>query len=187
MGHSRPLFSLFSFFQYTVDSKQMFNKFCRWLDSNRGPLVSKATALPTEPQPLPRCPKFYFARGKQLFFILKVQLNLYCFCIKKDAFDVVDVLMIEFLLSKLLLQCDQFGQILKFWVIFCHKSSPNVCWLLGYFENIPFQVKTFVKIWAAFYFSIWSHLFWARFNEENSSSISTELFLRNIFGLFFWI
>ena len=25
MGHSRPLFSLFSSFQYTVDSKQMFN------------------------------------------------------------------------------------------------------------------------------------------------------------------
>ena len=28
-------------------------KFCQWLESNRGPLVSKATALPTEPQPLP--------------------------------------------------------------------------------------------------------------------------------------
>ena len=27
----------------------MFNKFCRWLESNRGPLVSEATALPTEP------------------------------------------------------------------------------------------------------------------------------------------
>ena len=31
----------------------MFNKICRWLDSNHGPLVSEATALPTEPQPLP--------------------------------------------------------------------------------------------------------------------------------------
>ena len=31
----------------------MFNKFCRWLDSNRGPLVLEATAQPTEPQPLP--------------------------------------------------------------------------------------------------------------------------------------
>ena len=28
-------------------------KFRRWLDSNRGPLVLEATALPTEPQPLP--------------------------------------------------------------------------------------------------------------------------------------
>ena len=30
----------------------MFNKSCRWLDSNPGPLVSEATALPTMPQPL---------------------------------------------------------------------------------------------------------------------------------------
>ena len=35
----------------------MFNKSCRWLDSNPGPLVSEATALPTAPQPLPNdCP-----------------------------------------------------------------------------------------------------------------------------------
>ena len=51
------LFSfIFSYFQYTVDRKQMFNiniNFWRWLDSNRGPLVSEATALLTEPQPLP--------------------------------------------------------------------------------------------------------------------------------------
>ena len=30
-----------------------FIKFRQWLDSNRGPLVSEATPLPTEPQPLP--------------------------------------------------------------------------------------------------------------------------------------
>ena len=30
----------------------MFNKRCQWLDSNPGPLVSEATALPTAPQPL---------------------------------------------------------------------------------------------------------------------------------------
>ena len=28
--------------------------FCLWLDSNRGPLVSELTALPSEPQPLPK-------------------------------------------------------------------------------------------------------------------------------------
>ena len=28
--------------------------FCRWLDSNRGPLESEATTLPTEPQQLPK-------------------------------------------------------------------------------------------------------------------------------------
>ena len=48
MGHSRPLFLYFSLFN-TVDSKQMFNKFCWWLDSNCWPLVLEATALPTEP------------------------------------------------------------------------------------------------------------------------------------------
>ena len=31
----------------------MFNKSCRRLDSNPGPLVSEVTALPTTPQPLP--------------------------------------------------------------------------------------------------------------------------------------
>ena len=54
-GPSPASFSLFSSFQYTVDSKQMFNInfFCWWLDSNRGPLVLEATPLPAEPQPLP--------------------------------------------------------------------------------------------------------------------------------------
>ena len=53
MCHSGPLFHYFRLFN-TVDSKQLFNKFCRWLDSNRRPLVLEATALPTEPQPLPQ-------------------------------------------------------------------------------------------------------------------------------------
>ena len=38
---------------------RLFQKFiiksCRRLGSNPGPLVSEATALPTEPQPLPNC------------------------------------------------------------------------------------------------------------------------------------
>ena len=53
MGHSRPLSSLFLPFQHlTVNI--LIIKFCRWLNSNCRPLVSKATALPTEPpQPLP--------------------------------------------------------------------------------------------------------------------------------------
>ena len=51
MGHSRPLFVFLFSLQSTVNSVQY--KFCRWLDSNCGPLVLEATALPTEPQPLP--------------------------------------------------------------------------------------------------------------------------------------
>ena len=51
MRHSRPLFLYFRLFN-VVNSKQMFYIIvCRWLDSNRGPLVSKATALPTVPLP----------------------------------------------------------------------------------------------------------------------------------------
>ena len=46
-------FSLFLSLQYSCGI-QMFNKFCRWLDSNRGPMVLEATALQTEPQPLPK-------------------------------------------------------------------------------------------------------------------------------------
>ena len=46
-----------SFFLYfvfsTVNRKYVHCKILRWLDSNRGPLVLEATALPTEPQPLP--------------------------------------------------------------------------------------------------------------------------------------
>ena len=59
-------FSLFLSFQYTVDSKQMFNKFCRWLDSNRRPLVSEVTALPTEPHN--HCPFFDFDTFLVIFF-----------------------------------------------------------------------------------------------------------------------
>ena len=44
------------FFIFVFSIKLTVNvqyKFCRWLDSNRRPLVLKVTALPTEPQPLP--------------------------------------------------------------------------------------------------------------------------------------
>ena len=58
MGHSRPLFSiyfrLFNTIQLTVNNKCSI-KICRCLDSNRGPLESEATALPTEPQPQFNC------------------------------------------------------------------------------------------------------------------------------------
>ena len=47
-------FSLFSSFPQTVNRKYWFNKSCRWLDSNCRPLVSEATAQPTEPQPVPQ-------------------------------------------------------------------------------------------------------------------------------------
>ena len=48
------IFRLFNT-QLTVHNNcSILINFCRWLDSNRRPLVSEATTLPTEPQPLPK-------------------------------------------------------------------------------------------------------------------------------------
>ena len=55
MGHSRPLFLYFRLVN-TVDSKQIkcpIQKFAKWLDYKREPLVLEETAPPTVPQPLP--------------------------------------------------------------------------------------------------------------------------------------
>ena len=52
---NRPFLASFSYYCLfnTVDIILMFNiKVCMWLDSNCGPLLLEATALPTEPQPL---------------------------------------------------------------------------------------------------------------------------------------
>ena len=74
MGHSRPLFLLFSSFLQTVNMKYWFNKSCRWLDSNPGPLISEATALPTAPQPLPQ--------EYQFTGIVALVINAQSFCPK---------------------------------------------------------------------------------------------------------
>ena len=51
MGNARGLFFFILVFYFkTVDIK----KFCWWLNSKRGLLVSDATTLPTEPQLLPK-------------------------------------------------------------------------------------------------------------------------------------
>ena len=61
------LLSLFSFFQYTVDSKQMFyiNKFLPMTGFEPRTSGMEATALPTEPQPLPSL-KFFDATTPNL-------------------------------------------------------------------------------------------------------------------------
>ena len=65
-GLTRPLFVYFCLFH----SKQVLCKIGRWLDSNRGPMVSEATALPTEPQPLPKIVCFLSVRPSQDVFQL---------------------------------------------------------------------------------------------------------------------
>ena len=75
MGHSQSLFWFSSFpIHLTVC------KVCRRLDSNRGPLVSEATTLPTEPQPLPLKVSFLLNERHFLYF---TQLQLICPCIVK--------------------------------------------------------------------------------------------------------
>ena len=49
MGHSRPLFLYFRLYNTQLTVNKCSIIFCRWLDSNRRPLVSEAAALPTEP------------------------------------------------------------------------------------------------------------------------------------------
>ena len=55
--------------------------FCRWLDSNRGLLVSEATALPTEPQPLPLFVTFKLLDSPRQIFARLLDVRV----------DVVDV------------------------------------------------------------------------------------------------
>ena len=58
MCHSQHLFHYFVFsVQLTV------NENGRWLDSNRRPLVSETTTLPTEPQPLSNVERIYLSDG----------------------------------------------------------------------------------------------------------------------------
>ena len=59
IGNSRPLFSLFLCFQYSSQETNVQYNFCQWLDSNREPLVSEGTTLPTEPSSI--FPSFLYA------------------------------------------------------------------------------------------------------------------------------
>ena len=76
MSHSRPLFLYFRLF-YKLLIVNMFNKSCLWLDSNPGPLESKATAT-TVPQPLPWL----------LFKETRTNIKFYNFLVKSSSFIV---------------------------------------------------------------------------------------------------
>ena len=67
MGHSRPLFLYFRLFNTQLTVNKCSIIFCRWLDLNRAPLESKATALPTEPHN--HCPwHIFLAIGENFHF-----------------------------------------------------------------------------------------------------------------------
>ena len=66
-------FRLFNTIQMTFNNKCSI-KICRCLDSNHGPLTSEATALPTEPQPLPLLPVYQVTNSVK---VLQVCLCLF--------------------------------------------------------------------------------------------------------------
>ena len=72
-------FSLFLSIQYSLQKTKVQYKFGRWLDLNHGPLVSEATALLTDPQPLPR---LLLLEKFVRCFAFKFTLN---FSVSKDA------------------------------------------------------------------------------------------------------
>ena len=65
-----PFMASFSFifvFSLQLTVKNVQYKFCRWLDSNHGPLELEVTALPTEPH---HCPFFQELGSLSLRFLL---------------------------------------------------------------------------------------------------------------------
>ena len=70
LGHSLPL--------YSCIFNTVVHKICRWLDSNRGPLLSVATALPREPRRGYLINKFLFhqfhCKSCSKLFLRKVQV-----------------------------------------------------------------------------------------------------------------
>ena len=67
--------------QLTVNNVQY--KFGRWLDSNHGPLVLEATALPTEPQPLPNLKLLSYIR--YVDDGVMVDTAMWYVCINRDS------------------------------------------------------------------------------------------------------
>ena len=75
MGHSQPLFFFIFIFSIQLNVSKCSIQICLWLDSNREPLVLEATALPTEPLPLPNGFNYLVIVEKN------VEMLLLCMCL----------------------------------------------------------------------------------------------------------
>ena len=128
MGHSRPLFSLFSSLQQSKQYSIFILKFCRWLNLNLGPLVLEVTALP---QPLPyNIFNFYLPivvakttilEGFQREKIFIMWSNIGCFTNLDYPFKLAHVVCL--ILMKTI---EEWTVILDWWLIDVIKSScPN--------------------------------------------------------------
>ena len=114
-----------SFFFIFVFSIQLvvntFIKFCQWLDLNRGPLVSKAATLPTEPQPLPIILVFVHNLLHNGFLVLLPLLT--------EKLSLLS-LGIEPWVAQMTSKC--------LWCLGCHSLLWLIGWLFCYFgSSIP--------------------------------------------------
>ena len=92
MGHSEPLFLYLCLFYFNV---RLADKICRLWVSNCRSLLSEATAIPTEPPPMPQGSipgsdgnfSVKLFQSSQLFYLLRPRLSFsFCFALSLCLF-----------------------------------------------------------------------------------------------------
>ena len=84
--------------------------------------------------------KFTFSFGRRPIGLVVVDVSIVVIVAKAETFDPDPGTNIAKLFD--VIQCDKIGRFLKILCgKFSFKSSPNVWWHLGHFENINFEVK----------------------------------------------
>ena len=149
----------------------MFNKFCRWLNSNRGPLVLEATALPTEPQPLPHVVNFIVSKANKSQIVKQEAKPTVILPFTKWVFSgpiVKQTWMSVFTWT--VISVTRLGQFWKFLATFLlTKVAQKICQFLGYFWKRSLFVNAAVvsifgqlsvTVGPHFYSNIWSHCQW---------------------------
>ena len=122
-------------------------KVWRWLDSNRGPLLSEATALPTEPQPLPifsYLPTLGYVRQKNTKMIISSSsswssLSLSCFFLWAQKLRFVGQIKLRTLsLSLPFSLCKWFLEAVK-GVSYPFTTDPTKLWSAKLDGALPFS------------------------------------------------
>ena len=130
----------FSFLLQTGASNQ-FNKSCRWLDSNSGPLASEATSLSPVPQTLPSnwwnfvCQPQSWLRVQAVFVTKDIRI-FYSRIKEKESLEMV--------IRKI-----KFGNILKKGSASTYKRKK--VWALSIFQKQTFYVHNYSHNWCNFH------------------------------------
>ena len=124
------------FFIFVFSIQLTINKWSMQLDSNHGPLISEATALPTEPQPLPQN-------------MTKVQLKL------KSYFMCIWQMLFSYIRLNTLFSATRFP--LKFWVNYFYdickfgKSYFTLQRIVLFLHSLKYTFQCnaiFIEIWG---------------------------------------